>query len=135
MLECKESIIELLNKIGEHLINFSIEGHKWLLNMLGNAKDEYLNLVNIKCRNATHLYEALNTHVNAIKAGYNNPKIFKQLVLDLVTYLDEVDSLIKTSINIVPYSKIDEFNILVYNARHDLSNEILSRYYNIAKPL
>lgn len=134
MIDCKEDICEMLDEVAKHLVNFASEGHRWLLNMIGNAKDEYLNLVNVKCSNASHLYDIAGVLKSRVEKVYSDPTALKAVVLDIISYLDEVGSLIKTSVNVVPYSKIDEFNILVYNKRHDLSNEILTIYYHIGNP-
>ena len=117
--------------IYRHLNGFYTEGKQWVHDIVNKTNLEYINLVNVKCGWAKYLLDEGRKIHDMMKRAIGKGDIIGKAYIAMIEYLESIDSLIKSSVNVVPYSKIDEFNLIVYQLHRNLSTAVSNRYYTI----
>ena len=112
---------DLLNKLSIHLLEFASEGRKWIQKRSSTDSVEYLHQVNVKCGWANYLNNEVVKIQASIIVDVSNRDKYTSDIDSLKKVLTNIHSLIITSLNVVPYSKMDEFNLLVYDIQSYIS--------------
>ena len=113
-MDLKQKWKGLLNQLSRHLLEFASEGRDWIRRRLLEDSEEYLHQVNVKCSWANHLNEEVLKIRSRIISDISYKDKYKSDIYDLKKLLESIRLFIITSVNLVPYSGIDELNLLVH---------------------
>ena len=129
-MELKQQLSDIFNELYRHLTNFIDMGKSWVKEAAKDAHPEYINLVNVKCGWAKSLNQKLSDlHTKMVK-DIDNKTQWDEDMMDMYDLLLSIKSLIITSVNLVPYTDIDEFYNYVYKVDTQLLTEITNTYHS-----
>ena len=131
MKDIIQRIQKVLRELSRYLSEFFDEGKEWIYGGASSASDEYKHFVNTKCYQAKFINQQV---LNMQKWFTTNmsPKKFDIGMFNLEQTLRTTQDMIIRSINMVPYSKIDEFNLFIYDTLTNTLTDITRIYHNYA---
>lgn len=122
----------VVNELCGYLSGFIIEGKAWLRKVVLDSPVEYIHLVNVKCSHAEYLKSEVKRMEIRIRVDSKNDGLLHTALQDFSTLVKHICDFAKSTINVVPYSKIDEFYKFTYQTHKHILNTITDRYYNQA---
>ena len=126
-MELKQQFRTILDQFISYLYEFLSCGKRWALKctydvpkeaLRCNSLDEYLYRVNVKCGWAINII----THATSIRdrMGAFTSVDFAECITLTTTLFKSARELLNSSVDVVPYRKIDEFNSYIYRAENTL---------------
>ena len=126
---------KVVNELCGHLSEFASEGKAFLKKLTVEPSMKYLyfiHLVNIQCARADFLRSELQWMKSKIRADAKDEDLLREDFCQFSNLMMDIDKLIKESVNVIPYSKMDEFYTYSYNVYKYLLTDVLNRYYGYA---
>jgi hypothetical protein len=128
MIDVKKVVTELCG----YLSGFVFEGKVFLNKITAETSGKYvpfIHMVNVKCSHATYLKSEIEKMEIKIRVDVKDDDMLKSDFERFAKLTSDICNLIKESVNIVPYSKIDEFYNYTYRVCKYLLTELMNRYY------
>lgn len=128
-MEIKHTIRDMLDRFIRYLTEFLSCGKKWALKCVYkypkealhcNSLDEYLYRVNVKCGCANNII----VHATVIRdrmTGFGEVD-FNESIEVIKMLFKTTRDLLNSSVNVVPYTKMDEFNLYIYQSENTLQS-------------
>lgn len=117
--EMKRKFCDMYDELCGYLSGFVFEGKVWAKERALDSSKEYLHMINVRCGHADHIKSLIERNRELLIPAISKNKqddVFDALLI-LFNILNDIMSFLTTCVNILPYSKLDDFYSYTYNAR------------------
>ena len=129
MKDVIQRIQGVLSELSRYLSEFFDEGKEWIKKGASGARDEYKYFVNTRCHQAKFINEQVKYMQKSFKTSMTS-KSFEFGMVELEHQLEAANDLITQSAHMVPYSRLDEFHLFIYNTLTNTLTDITRIYHN-----
>lgn len=127
-MELKEKYKTIFDGLLRYLYDFLSQGKRWALKSAYNASqglpgyknDEYLYRIHVKCGWANNLIHSTTTVRDRLIEYCGDKSKTMEYIDRAFIVLKSTRELLVSSVQVIPYTKMDEFNDYVYQTEQDL---------------
>lgn len=111
--DLKQKLREVFDTLCGYLAEFRNEGEAWALKRALDSSTEYIYSIKVKCSWAKALYQQAQDLHKSMQTHIGKPA-YQDDIQSMGSLLQSMKKLLTASVHVVPYSRLDEFNLYIY---------------------